>query len=58
MNTVATCLSAAKTYAAFVWPAYGIAVLVLGGAALQSRRRYRASARALDQVERRPSARR
>ena len=30
-------------YAAFVWPAYGIAAIVLGGLGLQSWRRYRAS---------------
>ena len=30
-------------YAGFVWPAYGIAVVVLGGLTLHSWRRYRAS---------------
>jgi heme exporter protein D len=39
-------------YAGFVWPAYGIALLVLGGITVQSRRRYRASERALDQLQR------
>jgi len=38
-------------YAAFVWPAYAIAVAVLGGLAAQSWRRYRASQRALRQLE-------
>jgi heme exporter protein D len=38
-------------YAAFVWPAYAVAVLVLGGIALQSWRRYRASMRALDRLQ-------
>jgi heme exporter protein CcmD len=58
MNAVATCLAAAKTYAAFVWPAFGIAVLVLGGIALQSWRRYRTSVRALDRLELQHTARR
>ena len=30
-------------YAAFVWPAYGVAVAILGGLALFSWRRYRVS---------------
>lgn len=30
-------------YAAFVWPAYGIALVVLGGIAWQSLRRHRRS---------------
>jgi heme exporter protein D len=34
-------------YAGFVWPAYGFALAVLGGLALQSWRRYRASVTAL-----------
>jgi heme exporter protein D len=38
-------------YAAFVWPAYGVALLVLGGIALQSWRRYRASIRELDRLQ-------
>ena len=42
-------------YAAFVWPAYGVALVVLGGIALESWRRYRASVRKLDQLQRRPS---
>jgi heme exporter protein D len=39
-------------YAGFVWPAYGVALLALGGITLQSWRRYRASERALDQLQR------
>ncbi len=39
-------------YAAFVWPAYGVALVVLGGIAAQSWRRYRASLRALDRLQR------
>ena len=39
-------------FAAFVWPAYGVAFVVLGGLVLDSIRRYRAGSRALDQWER------
>ena len=39
-------------YAAFVWPAYGTALAVLGGLAWHSWRRYRASADALDKLQR------
>jgi heme exporter protein D len=39
-------------YAAFVWPAYGVALVVLGGLAGHSWRRYRASAGALDKLQR------
>jgi heme exporter protein D len=39
-------------YAAFVWPAYAIALVVLGGITVQSWRRYRASRRALDRLQR------
>jgi heme exporter protein D len=38
-------------YAAFVWPAYAVAVAVLGGIAAQSWRRYRASIRELDRLQ-------
>jgi heme exporter protein D len=38
-------------YAVFVWPAYGVAAAVLGGLALHSWRRYRASQLALRNVE-------
>jgi heme exporter protein D len=40
------------SYAAFVWPAYGVALVVLGGIAAQSWRRYRASLRELDRLQR------
>lgn len=39
-------------YAAFVWPAYAVAVVVIGGITVQSWLRYRASRRALDRVQR------
>jgi len=39
-------------YAAFVWPAYGVALVVLGGLAWCSWRRYRASAAALERLQR------
>jgi heme exporter protein D len=39
-------------YADFVWPAYAIALVVLGGVTVQSWRRYRASRRALDDLQR------
>ncbi|HWD59677.1 MAG TPA: heme exporter protein CcmD [Stellaceae bacterium] len=39
-------------YAAFVWPAYAVALAVLGGIAVQSVRRYRASLRELDRLQR------
>jgi len=39
-------------YAAFVWPAYGVAVAVLGGYARYSWRRYRASTEALKKLQR------
>jgi heme exporter protein D len=38
-------------YAAFVWPAYGVAFAVLGGLALISRRRYRESIVALERLQ-------
>jgi heme exporter protein D len=44
-------------YAAFVWPAYGVALVVLGGIAAQSWRRYRASTRDLDRLQRPPRER-
>jgi len=40
-------------YAAFVWPAYAVALAVLGGIALQTWRRYRASVRDLERLQRR-----
>ena len=39
-------------YAAFVWPAYGLALAVLGGFAWHSWRRYHTSAAALDELQR------
>ena len=45
-------------YAAFVWPAYGVAAAVLGGLTLQSWRHYRASQGALRNVEPRVRERR
>jgi heme exporter protein D len=44
-------------YAAFVWPAYAVALVVLGGIAAQSWRRYRASLRELDRLQRPPRER-
>jgi heme exporter protein D len=35
-------------YAAFIWPAYGVALAVLGGLTLYSWRRYRESTVALE----------
>jgi heme exporter protein D len=39
-------------YAAFVWPAYGVAVAVLGGLVLYCGQRYRAGVRALEALQR------
>jgi heme exporter protein D len=39
-------------YAWFVWPAYAVALAVLGGLALYSWHRYRASCTALDRLQR------
>ena len=39
-------------YAAFVWPAYAIATLVLGGLAIYAWRRYRRSLDRLARVQR------
>ena len=44
-------------YAAFVWPAYGIATLVLGGLALNSWRRHCASADALARLQKQTGVR-
>ena len=38
-------------YAGFVWPAYGVAVAVLGGLALFSWRRYRESTVTLERLQ-------
>jgi heme exporter protein D len=45
-------------YAEFVWPAYGVAVAVLGALAAQSWRRYRESVRTLEKLQRQGRARR
>jgi heme exporter protein D len=45
-------------YAAFVWPAYGVALVVLGGLAWHSWRRYRASIDALEKLQREVPSRR
>jgi heme exporter protein D len=38
-------------YAAFVWPAYLVAVAILGGLSVQSWCRYRESVRMLDKLQ-------
>jgi heme exporter protein D len=38
-------------YAAYVWSAYGVALVVLGGIAAQSWRRYRGSIRELNRLQ-------
>jgi heme exporter protein D len=38
-------------YAIFVWPAYGVAALVLGGLSLQTLRGYRRNRRLLDRLQ-------
>ena len=45
-------------YAQFVWPAYGFALVVLGGFVLYARRRYRASEAALAELQSRLRPRR
>jgi len=44
-------------YAAFVWPAYGVALAVLGGMTWQAWRRYRASLRELARLQAAPDRR-
>ena len=44
-------------YAVYVWPAYAVAVVILGGIAVQSWRRYRASLRELGRLQRSQSGR-
>ena len=44
-------------YAGFVWPAYGVAAIVLGGLALVSWRRHRRSSDALARLQGRLGAR-
>jgi len=44
-------------YAAYVWPAYGVALVILGGFTINAVLRYRSAARALDALQaRRPGA--
>ena len=38
-------------YAPYIWPAYALAAIVLGGLALFSRRRYRDSVRGLERLQ-------
>jgi heme exporter protein D len=46
-------------YAAYVWPAYAVTLIVMGGLLIQSLRSYRKGRRALDEAEsRRPRRRR
>ena len=45
-------------YAVYVWPAYALTTVVLGGLALFSWWRYRASARSLDKLQRQLGSRR
>ena len=45
-------------YAVYVWPAYGIAGVVLGGLALSFWLRYRSSVRSLDRRQRPAGAQR
>jgi heme exporter protein D len=45
-------------YAAFVWPAYAVALVVLGGLAVQSLRAYRRNLRQLETLQRGQPARR
>ena len=51
MNALSTWL-AMGGYAAFVWPAYGIAVIVLGGISLHYWRCYRVSNDELSRLQR------
>jgi heme exporter protein D len=44
-------------YAAFVWPAYGLSAITLGGLAGWSWRRYRQSLAALSQLQQRAGRR-
>jgi heme exporter protein D len=45
-------------YAAFVWPAYGLAAVVLGGLTLHFWRRYRDGVRSLERLQRQVGSRR
>ena len=59
MMNVTTHYLAMGGYAAFVWPAYGLAAAVMLGLLVQSLRRYRGMQRALEVLQRgRPPRRR
>ena len=45
-------------YAGFVWPAYGVTLVVLTGLAVNSWWRYRQSTATLEQLQQRPRPRR
>lgn len=45
-------------FAEYVWPAYGVALVVLGGIAVQSWWRYRTSRRTLETLQREAEERR
>jgi len=51
VSTISTYL-AMGGYAAFVWPAYAVATVAIGGISWLSWRRYRASAALLDLAQR------
>ena len=57
MDSLSTYL-AMGGYASFVWSAYGIAAIVLGGITVASWRRYRASQDALERLQQRAGPRR
>jgi heme exporter protein D len=57
MDSLSTYL-AMGGYASFVWSAYGIAAIVLGGITVASWRRYRASQNALERLQQRAGPRR
>jgi heme exporter protein D len=57
MNAVAAYL-AMGGYAAYVWPAYAVATIAIGGITFLSWRRYRASEAQLDRMQRESGPRR
>ena len=57
MNAIATWL-AMGGYAGYVWPAYAVATVVIGGITLHSWRCYRASEALLDRMQRESGPRR
>jgi heme exporter protein D len=56
MNALSSWL-AMGGYAGFVWPAYGVAAIVLGSISFYSWQRYRASAEALARLQRQTGVR-